>query len=143
MGMKRAEAVAEVISAPVTGTIMGGWTKSDGGVGGGSVPAGVRTIICVGVEVAPGTVGTGLVGVGDFTGGFPVRVAVGVTEGCSGILVGVGVGVCEGGRSVLVGVAVSVGGCPVGVAVDVGGMVVSVGVTVGVSVSVGGVSVSV
>ena len=63
--MKRAEAVAGVISAPVTGTIMGGWMKSDGGVGGGSVPAGVCSVIrvLVGVVVNSGTLGTVLVGV--------------------------------------------------------------------------------
>lgn len=116
---------------------MGGRTKSDGGVGGGSVPAGVwsRIWTLVGVMVISGTSGVvlvevgggsvrtrGWVGVGVLSGGWEVRVVVGVIDGGDFVLVAVGV--TEGGAPVPVdvGVAVSGGGWLVGVAVDVGGL---------------------
>ena len=67
---------------------MGGWTKSEGGVGGGSVPAGVCSVIrvLVGVVVNSGTPGTVLVGVR----GGSVRMGgrVGVWEGRDRVGVG-------------------------------------------------------
>jgi len=129
----------------VTGTIIGGWTKLEGGVGGGSVPAGVCSVIGVEVDVVvnSGTLEDVLVGVR----GGSVRMGgrVGVWEGLERVGVGgtsvsVGVSVSE---AVGVNEAVRVGvweGDLVPVGVDVA---VEVVVKVGVEVSEGGISVRV